>query len=89
MKAFQMKDDENRIYFRNYERKLAEEELTTLVKELEAEGCQVSIKKAMGLEDIYEGSKEGMRFRIIFTGEESFIYSESKETIENILKIFE
>lgn len=84
-----MKDDENRIYFRNYERKPAEEELNTLVKELEAAGCQVGSKKAAGLDDTYECKKEGMSFSIVFTGEESFIYSGSKETIKNLMKIFE
>ena len=83
-----MKDEEQKIYFRNYERIPAERELDILIRELKSAGFQVGEKRITGLVDLYECKKDHIRFDIIFTGEESFVYSDDKEAIKILMELF-
>lgn len=89
MKAFQIKDDEKRIYFRNMERRPAEEELDEAMDILRKEGCKVGKKQMYGLDDLYKCSIGNEAFNLIYTGEEAFLFSENKETIRKLLMMFE
>lgn len=88
MKTFQLSEDENRIYFQNLSRIPAEEELSEVLKVLEAAGCKIGKASEMGLDDKYECKKDGMSFSVIFTGDEAFIHTE-KKNIKAITALFE
>lgn len=89
MKTFQITGDENRIYFQNLTRRSGEEELAEALETLNARGCKVGQKEMLGTDDIYKCSVDGKEFDVIFTGEESIIYSEDKEMVKKIIQIFE
>ena len=89
MKAFLLKNDKNRIYFQNYERILAEEELIKLQSILKEENISIGKKHETPLDDLYDCEIDGNPFTIVRTEEETFLYAECTYTIKKLLKIFE
>ena len=89
MKTFLLKNDKNRIYFRNYERISAEEELKKLQNILKEKNITIGRKHETPLDDLYDCEMDGNPFTIVRTEEETFLYAESTDTIEKLLKIFE
>ena len=89
MEAFQMQDDEKRIYFRNLNRIPPGEELAEVLKQLQVAGCQVGSCKAAGLEDIYKCRLDEREFDLLFTGEEAFLYVPNEEDAEHTMAIFD
>lgn len=88
MKAFQMKDDENRIYFRNYERRPGEEELAEVMELLKKAGAKIGEKEEIADIDLYRCVWEDIPFDVIFTGEEAVIYADDKEDVNKLLEVF-
>ena len=89
MKTFLLKNDKNRIYFQNYERISAEEELKKLQSILKEKNITIGRKHEMPVDDLYDCEIDGKPFTIVRTEEETFLYAESTGTIEKLLKIFE
>lgn len=89
MKAFLLKNDKNRIYFQNYERISAEEELIKLQSILKKENISIGKKHETLLDDLYDCEIDGNPFTIVRTEEETFLYAECTYTIKKLLKIFE
>ncbi len=89
MKAFQISGDENRIYFQNLLRRPGEEELQEVIKSLITAGGQLGEKNEAADVDMYMGNLNGTEFRLLYTGEEAIICTDSKESAGEILKIFE
>lgn len=89
MKVFLLKNDKNRIYFQNYERISAEEELKKLQSILKKENISIGKKHETPLDDLYDCEIDGNPFTIVRTEEETFLYAECTDTIEKLLKIFE
>lgn len=89
MKAFQISGDENRIYFQNLLRRPGEEELQEVIKILTTSGGRLGKKNEVADVDMYMGSLNGTEFRLLYTGEEAIICTDSKESAGEILKIFE
>ena len=54
MKNFLLKNDKNRIYFRNYERISAEEELIKLQSILKKENISIGKKHETPMDDLYD-----------------------------------
>ena len=65
-----------------------EQELDILIRELTVAGFQIGPKKSASLEDFYECKKDYVRFDIVVTEEEAFIYSSNKEAINILMEIF-
>ena len=86
MKAFLLKNDKNRIYFQNYERISAEEELIKLQSILKKENISIGKKHETLLDDLYDCEIDGNPFTIVRTEEETFLYAECTGTIESALK---
>lgn len=84
-----MKGDENRIFFRNLERRPGEEELREAVETLKAAGAEIGDVQQAGPDDYYKGTLKGAAFRILFTGEEAIICLDNETDAEKILKVFE
>lgn len=89
MKVFQLSGDEKRIYFQNLDRTPAEEELSAVLNELKAAAYKVSEPQEKGLDDVCVCKKDSEQFDVLFTGEESIIYSDEPKIIEGLIKIFE
>ena len=89
MKIFLLKNDKNRIYFRNYERISTEEELIKLQSILKKENISIGKKHETPLDDLYDCEIDGNPFTIVRTEEETFLYAECTYTIKKLLKIFE
>ena len=89
MKAFLLKNDKNRIYFQNYERISAEEELIKLQSILKKKNISIGRKHETPLDDLYDCEIDGNSFTIVKTEEETFLYAECMDTIKKLLKIFE
>ena len=89
MKSFLLKNDKNRIYFQNYERISAEEELIKLQSILKKENISIGKKHETPLDDLYDCEIDGKSFNIVRTEEETFLYAECTYTIKKLLKIFE
>lgn len=89
MKAFLLKNDKNRIYFQNYERISAEEELIKVQSILKKENISIGKKHETLLDDLYDCEIDGNPFTIVKTEEETFLYAECTDTIEKLLKIFD
>lgn len=88
MRAFQLNDDKNRIYFRNYERIPAETELSNVIADLKKFKCKIGERQELATDDIFECSYEGRKFSIVFTGEEAFIYSDDYTVITALMILF-
>lgn len=84
MQTFRMKNDNNRLYFRNPKRIPPEDELKHIKSILKENGITISDKKEAGLDDIYSCTKDDMHFNIIFTGEETFLYSDDEGCLEKL-----
>ncbi len=89
MKIFLLKNDKNRIYFRNYERISTEEELIKLQSILKKENISIGKKHETPVDDLYDCEIDGNPFTIVRNEEETFLYAECTDTIEKLLKIFE
>ena len=89
MKSFLLKNDKNRIYFQNYERISAEEELIKLQSILKKENISIGKKHETPLDDLYDCEIDGNPFTIVRTEEETFLYAACTYTIKKLLKIFE
>lgn len=89
MKAFQISGDENRIYFENLQRRPGEEELQEVINILITAGGKLGERNEAADVDIYAGSLNGIKFRLLYTGEEAIICTDNKESAGKILKIFE
>lgn len=89
MKAFQISGDENRIYFQNLQRRPGEEELQEVIEILTAAGGRLGEKNEAADVDMYIGSLNGIKFRLLYTGEEAIVCIDDKERAGEILKIFE
>lgn len=83
-----MKGDENRIYFRNYERRPGEEELTEALNLLRRAGAITGEREELADIDLYRCVLEGKSFDVIFTGEEAIIYADTKEDAGILLGVF-
>lgn len=83
-----MNGDENRIYFRNYERRSGEEELAEVLDLLKEAGAKTGEKEELADIDLYRCTFEGKSFTVIFTGEEALIYADNKENVGRLLNIF-
>lgn len=89
MKNFLLKNDKNRIYFQNYERISAEEELKKVQSILKEKNIRIGRRRETPLDDLYDCEIYGKPFTIVRTEEETFLYAENTDTIEELLKIFE
>ena len=89
MKIFLLKNDKNRIYFRNYERISAEEELKKLKSILKDKNITIGRKHETPVDDLYDCEIDGKSSTIVRAAEETFLYAECTDTIEKLLKIFE
>lgn len=88
MNTFQIKNDYNRIYFRNYERKSGEDELAAVLDILEEAGCLLSEVKKLPTADIVNCKYRDIDFDVVFNGEEAFIYVSDTRNINEVVKIF-
>ncbi len=84
-----MTDDTNRVYFQNLKRRPAREELEEVLNIVRDAGYTTIDAKMMGSDDIYRCFLGKIEFDIIFTGEETFIYTDKSDDISAIEKIFE
>ena len=89
MDAFVFKNDNNRLYFKNYERVSPEEELKNVVDILKKKKCKIGAKHETPLDDLYDCEINGEPFTIVRTEEETFLYAEDSNTIQELLKVFE
>lgn len=88
MDTFQVKNDNNRIYFRNHERKSGEDELSAVLHILEEAGCLLSDVKKLPTADIVNCKYGDVDFDVVFNGEEAFIYVFDTGNISEVVKIF-
>lgn len=84
-----MKNDKNRIYFKNYERISPEKELEKVLSVLRENDCEIGEKCETPLDDLYECRVKGEVFTVIRAEDEAFIYAEDFGTIQRLLQIFE
>ncbi len=89
MKCFMMESDKNGIYFHNYRRISPDEELRKVQSILKDKNISICKKHETPLDDLYDCEIAGKSFTIVRTEEETFLYAESTDTIEELLKIFE
>ena len=93
METFRLASDNNRLYFKNYEKRLDDEEFTEVMKILKEEGAIISDKYIAPDCDWYQfqNCKIGEEnFDILFTidGNGTFLYAENSETIETLESLF-
>lgn len=84
MQTFKMTDDNNRLYFKNLNRIAPKTELKNIIELLKENNVSISLKKEAGLDDIYSCNLDDMSFDIIYTGEETFLYSDDEGCIERL-----
>jgi hypothetical protein len=56
---------------------------------LKEKNITIGRKHETPLDDLYDCEIDGKSFNIVRTEEETFLYAESTDTIEKLLKIFE
>ena len=86
-----MAGDNNRLYFKNYDRRPDDEEFAEIVKILKEEGTIISDKYIAPDCDWYQNCKIGEEnFDILFTidGNGTFLYAENSGTIETLESLF-
>ena len=91
MKTFQLPEDEQRLYFRNFDRKSDDEEFENIIRILRNANCWLG-EPTMGPDaDLIPGRILDGKFSVVRTidGDGTFIYSEEKTTINLLREIFE
>ena len=87
-----MAGDNNRLYFKNFDRRPDDEEFAEVMKILKEEGAIISDKYIAPDCDWYQNCKIGEEiFDILFTidGNGTFLYAEKSETLETLERLFE
>lgn len=91
MEIFRMAGDNNRLYFKNYERRPDDEEFAEVMKILKEEGAIISDKYIAPDCDWYQNCTigEGV-FDILYSidGDGTFLYTESSKTLEVLEHLF-
>lgn len=90
MKIFHMKHDPDRLYFKNYERRLDDEEFEEVIVILKRNNCKF-VDTIMGPDcDIIKCWVENFKFDIIRTidGEGTFLYCDNKDGMKVLENIF-
>lgn len=91
METFRMAGDNNRLYFKNYERRPDDEEFAEVMKILKEEGAIISDKYIAPDCDWYHNCiiGEGV-FDILYSidGEGTFLYAENTETLVILVRLF-
>lgn len=91
METFRLAGDNNRLYFKNFDRRPDDEEFAEVMKILKEEGAIISDKYIAPDCDWYQNCKIGEEtFDIIYTidGDGTFLYAENSETIEILKSLF-
>ena len=91
METFRLAGDNNRLYFKNYDRRPDDEEFAEVMQILKEEGAIISDKYIAPNCDWYQNCKIGEEnFDIINTidGDGTFLYAENSETIETLEALF-
>lgn len=86
-----MAGDNNRLYFKNYDRRLDDEEFAEVMKILKEEGAIISDKYIAPDCDWYQNCKIGEEnFDILFTidGNGTYLYAENSGMIETLESLF-
>lgn len=92
METFRLAGENNRLYFRNFDRRPDNEERAEVMKILIQEGAIISDKYIAPDCDWYRNCKIGEEiFDIVFTidGNGTFLYAEKSETLETLERLFE
>ena len=79
METFRMAGDNNRLYFKNYERRPDDEEFAEVMKILKEEGAIISDKYIAPDCDWYQNCTDG---------DGTFLYTESSKTLEVLEHLF-
>ena len=92
METFRLAGDNNRLYFKNFDKRPDDEEFAEVMKILKEEGAIISDKYIAPDCDWYQDCKIGeATFDILFTidGNGTFLYAEKSETLETLERLFE
>lgn len=88
MTVFYDQGDNKRMYFKHNSHVTPEEELDMILEKLKRAKCKISAKKEIGLSDNYTSEYKGIKFYIVLSQDEAFIYQPQGEcgTLEELFQ---
>lgn len=90
MQTFRMDGDNNRLYFKNYERRSDEEELQEIMSILKSVNCDIGERYLAPDCDIYKCKFGEMEFTVVSTidGDGTFLYADDENVLIRLEEFF-